>query len=137
MLTNKNSFLHSKIIIEHHLLQVLLNADNEIKTDSYSLHSLFFSQIVAGWKLLIPGTLFDSGNLKMSKRSSQAKGEENNLIKVTHKWVGAHGREHIHLSRMKVWQRGGGHSQTSQRIWPSELLESRRLSNNQYFKNKE
>ena len=68
-------------MIEPQLLQGLPNAEKQMTTSTDSFFILFSNN---WWKLLIPGTLLDSGNVKMSKRRSQAKGEEN-LIKVIHK----------------------------------------------------
>lgn len=55
MLTNKTSFLPSKIMIELQLFQVLLDAENVVitMTDSQSLHISFFPKTLTAWNLLI------------------------------------------------------------------------------------
>lgn len=119
MLYSKNCFFHSNIIIEHQLLQVLLNAENEVTTKSHTAtFIILFSNTC--WVKPTGSRNFDPRNLKMSmsnwtelNRSSQPKQEESNLTKVTDRyegsseestflWVGRrrHGREEVVMTRL-------------------------------------
>ena len=119
MLYSKNCFFHSNIIIEHQLLQVLLNAENEVTTKSHTAtFIILFSNTC--WVKPTGSRTFDPRNLKMSmsnwtelNRSSQPKQEETNLTKVIDRyegsseesaflWVGRkrHGREEVVKTRL-------------------------------------